>query len=82
MAFNMVYGVRLICGSSKLLTCYNYTGTWGALFYRTDGNHSFKFLTEALVTVSTLMSFHQNQIDESFSDKALTRSMFNDLAEM
>ena len=78
----MVYGARLICGSSKLLTCYNHTGKWGALFYRTDSNNSFKFLTEALVTVSTLMSSHQNQIDESFSDKALTRSMFNDLAEM
>ena len=39
-------------------------------------------MDEPLVTVLTLMSSHQNQIDESFSDKALTRSMFNDLAEM
>ena len=43
---------------------------------------NFKFLKEALVTVWTLMSSYQNQIDESFSDKALSRSMFNDLAEM
>jgi hypothetical protein len=43
--------------------CVYYTGTLGALFYRTDGTLSFKFLIQALLgkdaKIDTYMSFQK-----------------------